>query len=111
MRRTGYILLYVTLALVAAFQIFPVLWLFTFSLKGNQEIFAGNPFAIPTDPKWENYLKAFEGGIGTYFWNSIWITVVATVLTILIASMATFAITRMKWKFSEIGRASCRKRV
>src|SRR5690625_1442367 len=102
MRRIGYILLYVCLALVAVFQLFPILWLFMFSLKTNQEIFAGNPFALPTDPKWGNYLKVFEGGIGTYFWNSIWITVVATVLTILIASMATFAITRMKWKFSDL---------
>src|SRR5699024_8360482 len=100
MGRIGYMLLYVCLGMVAVFQIFPILWLFTFSLKTNQEIFAGNPFAFPTDPKWENYLKVFEGGIGIYFWNSIWITAVATVLTILIASMATFAITRMKWKLS-----------
>jgi len=71
MRKIGYILLYVCLAIVAVFQIFPILWLFMFSLKTNQEIFAVNPFAIPLDPKWENYFKVFEGGIGTYFWNSI----------------------------------------
>lgn len=100
MRRLGLTILYICLGLVAVFQIFPILWLFTFSLKTNQEIFAGNPFALPLDPKWENYLKVFEGGIGTYFWNSIWITVIATVLTVLIASMATFAITRMRWKLS-----------
>ncbi|BAC15077.1 carbohydrate ABC transporter permease [Oceanobacillus iheyensis] len=100
MHRVGYILLYICLGVVGVFQIFPIIWLVSFSLKTNQEIFAGNPFALPTDPKWENYLKVFEGGIGTYFWNSIWITVVATILTILIASMATFAITRMKWKLS-----------
>lgn len=100
MRRIGYFLLYICLGLVAIFQVFPIIWLFMFSLKSNHEIFAGNPFALPLEPKWENYLKVFEGGIGTYFWNSIWITVLATVLTLLIASMATFAITRMKWKLS-----------
>src|SRR5699024_9548115 len=72
----------------------------TFSLKTNQEIFAGNPFAIPLDPEWVNYLKVFEGGIGTYFWNSVWMTAVATILTVLVASMATFAITRMRWTLS-----------
>ncbi len=102
MGRIGYFLLYICLGLVAVFQIFPIIWLFMFSLKSNQEIFAGSPFALPEAPKWENYLKVFDGGIGTYFWNSIWITVVATVLTILIASMATFAITRMKWKYSNL---------
>lgn len=100
MRKLGYILLYVCLAIVAIFQFFPILWLFTFSLKTNQEIFAGNPFAIPLDLEWVNYLKVFEGGIGTYFWNSVWITAVATILTVLVASMATFAITRMRWKLS-----------
>lgn len=100
MRRIGYFLLYICLGLVAIFQVFPIIWLFMFSLKSNHEIFAGNPFALPLEPKWENYLKVFEGGIGTYFWNSIWITVLATILTLLIASMATFAITRMKWKLS-----------
>lgn len=100
MRRIGYALLYICLGVVAVFQIFPIIWLFLFSLKTNQEIFAGSPFALPLDPKWENYVKVFEGGIGTYFWNSIWITAVATVMTILIASMATFAISRMRWKLS-----------
>lgn len=99
-RKIGYFLLYVCLGAVAIFQIFPIIWLFLFSLKTNQENFAGNPFAIPLEPRWENYIKVFQGGIGTYFWNSIWITAVSIILTIFIASMATFAITRMKWKYS-----------
>src|SRR5699024_10524741 len=100
MRKFGYILLYIFVAIVAIFHLFPILWLFTFSLKTNLEIFAGNPFAIPLDPECVNYLKVFEGGICTYFWNSVWITAVATILTVLVASMATFAITRMRWKLS-----------
>src|SRR5699024_5813794 len=100
MRKLGYILLYVCLVIVVIFQFFPILWLFTFSLNTNQEIFAGNPFAIPLDLEWVNYLKVFEGGIGTYFWNSVWITAVATILTVLVASMAMFVITKMRWKLS-----------
>src|SRR5699024_1717779 len=98
MRKLGYILLYVCLAIVAIFQFFPILWLFTFSLKTNQEIFAGNPFAIPLDPEWVNYLKVFEGGIGTYFWNSVWITAVATILTVLVVCIASFHSTRKRSK-------------
>src|SRR5699024_5429790 len=100
MRKFGYILLYVCLAIVAVFQLFPILCLFTFSLKTNQEIFAGNPFSIPLDPEWVNYLIVFEGGLGIYFWNIVCITTVATILKVLVASMATFAITRMRWKLS-----------
>lgn len=102
MKRIGYIVLYLCLGGVALFQVFPIIWLFLFSLKDNREIFAGSPFAFPSEFKWDNYLKVWEGGIGTYFWNSLWITAVAIILTVLFASMATFAITRMKWKLSKL---------
>lgn len=100
MNRIGYILLYVCLAAVALFQILPLIWLFLFSLKDNQEIFAGSPFALPEQFRWENYAKVWDGGIGVYFFNSVWITAAAIILTVLFASMATFAITRMRWKLS-----------
>lgn len=100
MNRFGYLLLYVFLGIVALIQLFPILWLFLFSLKSNAEIFSGSPFALPSAFRWENYLKVWEGGVGVYFWNSIWITAVSVILTVLIASMATFALTRMKWKLS-----------
>jgi raffinose/stachyose/melibiose transport system permease protein len=101
MKRIGYFVLYICLGGVALFQIFPIIWLFLFSLKDNREIFSGSPFALPSEFRWENYVKVWEGGIGTYFWNSIWITSVAIIITVLFASMATFAITRMKWKLSK----------
>ncbi|RKD76363.1 carbohydrate ABC transporter membrane protein 2 (CUT1 family) [Sinobaca qinghaiensis] len=98
----GYALLYLCLAFVALFQIFPLIWLFLFSLKDNAEIFSGSPFALPSDPQFGNYLTVWEGGIGLYFFNSVWITGLAIVLTVLFASMATFAITRMNWKLNKL---------
>lgn len=98
--RVGKYLLYIGLAIVAVIQIFPLIWLFLFSLKDNREIFSGSPFALPTEFRWQNYQKVWEGGIGTYFWNSVWITALAILLTVILASMATFAITRMTWKLS-----------
>ncbi|ADU28840.1 carbohydrate ABC transporter permease [Evansella cellulosilytica] len=102
MGRIGYIFLYVCLGFVALFQIFPIVWLFLFSLKDNREIFAGSPFALPEQIKWQNYLTVWEGGIGNYFWNSIWITGVSIFLTLLFASMAVFVITRMSWKLNKL---------
>lgn len=100
-KKVGYLLLYLVLAAVAAFQIFPLVWLLLFSLKNNQEVFNLPPLALPTSPKWENYSKVWNAGnIDVYFFNSVWITIVSTVLTILVASLVTFAITRMKWKGS-----------
>lgn len=102
-RRLKYGILYFILAVVAVFQIYPLIWLLFFSLKDNQEIFNMSPFALPTDPKWENYVKVWtEGDISLYFFNSVWITVVSVVLTALLASFVTFAITRMYWKLNKL---------
>ncbi|PYZ96481.1 sugar ABC transporter permease [Alteribacter lacisalsi] len=101
MGRIGYFLLYICLSIVAVFQIFPIVWLFLFSLKDNREIFAGSPFALPSEIQWQNYVNVWQGGIGNYFFNSVWITGVSIVLTLLFASMAVFVITRMTWKLNK----------
>ncbi|WP_253957904.1 carbohydrate ABC transporter permease [Metabacillus halosaccharovorans] len=102
-KRIGYGLLYLVLAVIGVFQVYPLIWLFFFSLKDNQEVFSNSPFALPTNPKWENYTTVWtEGNISLYFFNSVWITVLAVVLTVLLASFVTFAITRMKWKLNKL---------
>ena len=95
-------ILYVILALIAVVQILPLIWLVLFSLKDNQEVFNLPPLALPQDPNWGNYLRVWtDGNIGLYFFNSIIVTVSAVILTILLASFVTFAITRMNWKLNK----------
>ncbi|MRI64960.1 ABC transporter permease subunit [Gracilibacillus thailandensis] len=101
--KVGMAVLYVGLAIVAVFQIYPLVWLFQFSLKSNAEVFGMSPFALPQEPKWENYVRVWtDGNINLYFFNSVWITVVSVLLTILLASFVTFAITRMNWKLNKL---------
>src|SRR3954466_5860006 len=100
-KKIGYGILYFILGIIAIIQIYPLIWLFLFSLKTNQEVFGMSPFSFPHDPQWGNYLKAWTAGhIGAYFLNSVIYTVVAVVLTVMLASFVTFAITRMQWKLS-----------
>lgn len=47
---------------------------------------------------WNNYSDLFgKFTFGTYLWNSVFITVVATLLTLLINSMAAFALSKYKF--------------
>ena len=95
--------MYIFLLVVALFQLFPIVWLFLFSLKNNFEIFNLSPFALPKEFRFENYVKVWvEGNISVYFMNSMLYTVSSVVLTIILASMVTFAITRLKWKGSKL---------
>ena len=48
---------------------------------------------------WNNYTDLFgKFKFGTYLWNSVFITVVATALTLLFNSMAAFALSKYKFK-------------
>ncbi|MDQ0229359.1 carbohydrate ABC transporter permease [Metabacillus malikii] len=103
LNRIGFGFLYLILGGFAVIQIYPLVWLLFFSLKTNKEVFGLSPFALPQDPQWGNYTKAWtSGNIGVYFFNSVWITVISVVLTIILASFVTFAVTRMHWKFSGV---------
>ncbi|MWV43383.1 ABC transporter permease subunit [Paenibacillus sp. HJL G12] len=101
--KIGYGVLYAVLTIVAALQLLPLVWLFLFSLKNNQEVFNLPPLSLPTHFRWENYEKVWSAGnISVYFLNSVWITVAASALTIILGSLTTFAMTRMKWKGSSL---------
>ncbi|XID93020.1 carbohydrate ABC transporter permease [Paenibacillaceae bacterium WGS1546] len=95
----GRVLLYAALIAAAVLQLLPLVWLLLFSLKNSQEVFELPPFALPSTPRWENYESVWsQGNIGHYFMNSVWITTASVVLTVLLGSFATFAMTRMRWK-------------
>jgi len=94
---------YLLLVIIAILQVLPLVWLFFFSLKSNQEVFTLAPFVLPNPPRWENYVNVWtQGNISRYFMNSIWITVVSVALTVLLANFVTYAVTRMKWKLSSL---------
>ncbi|WP_337101167.1 carbohydrate ABC transporter permease [Paenibacillus sp. YIM B09110] len=101
--RIGSLLLQMLLILFAIIQIFPLIWLFLFSLKDNAEIFSGNVIGLPNVWHWENYESLFTGGkLGLYFINSLVVTFVTIVLTVILATMAAYSLSRLKWKLSKV---------
>jgi raffinose/stachyose/melibiose transport system permease protein len=92
---------YILLVIWALINLFPVYWMFTFSLKTNEEIFGKNLIGLPWDWKWSNYSSAWHtGNMPRYFVNSVIVSVSAIALVIIASMMATYAITRLVWKGS-----------
>ena len=92
---------YILLVIWALINLFPVYWMFTFSLKTNEEIFGKNLIGLPWDWKWSNYVSAWHtGNMPRYFVNSVIVSVSAIALVIIASMMATYAITRLVWKGS-----------
>ena len=93
------VIMYAGLILWLAVNLFPVYWMFTFSLKSNAEIFGENVVGLPRQWLWSNYTAAIStGNMPRYFLNSIIVAVATIVITLVVALMGTFALTRLIWK-------------
>ena len=78
--------------------IFPLVWMFSSSLKTQQTIFR-NMNLWPGVFHWDNYVIAWtRGGFGTYFLNSVFYTVTVVLGLILISSLAAYAFSRLEFK-------------
>ena len=97
--RTAQTLIYIGLVLWALINLFPVYWMFTFSLKDNAEIFGENVIGLPETWQWSNYVRALNtGNMPRYFLNSAIVATAPILITLAVALMATFALTRLIWK-------------
>ena len=97
--RTKEVLIYIGLIIWMIVNLFPVYWMFTFSLKSNPEIFGENVIGLPKHWLWSNYSEALgTGNMGLYFLNSAIVAVATILITLAFALMATFALTRLVWK-------------
>ena len=78
-------------------QGYPVIWLIVAGFRPNIELLT-EPFSFPKRFTLENFIKIFtESNIITYIKNSAIISVVSLVFIVLISSMASFAIAKMKF--------------
>ena len=93
--------LHIILLIVAAIQVYPLIWLILFSLKDNTENFYTNVAGLPIIWRWENYVNAFSSDISLYFMNSVIYTTITIVVSGLLSAMAAYAITRMQWKYNK----------
>lgn len=100
--KIGRKLIFAVLCVYAVIQLFPLFWLITFSLKDNTQIFGENIMGLPNPWVFENYVEALKNAkVGTYLLNSLIVTGSTILLTILTSTMASYAIARMRWKFSQ----------
>ena len=97
--KTKEVLIYIGLIIWMIVNLFPVYWMFTFSLKSNPEIFGENVIGLPKEWLWSNYSTALStGNMGLYFMNSAIVAISTILITLIVALMATFALTRLIWK-------------
>lgn len=92
------VLFYGVLSVLAIPFVFPTWWMITSSLKPVNEIFAFPPSLWPADPTLQAYADAFTiQPFAQQYFNSLYIAVVVTAGTMLIAAMAGYAFARIRF--------------
>jgi multiple sugar transport system permease protein len=96
----GRVAVYVFLVVVALLWLFPVAWAVLSSLRDYQYT-AQNGYISFGGWTFDNYVTAWQqADFGRHFLNSLYITVPAVLLTLLLASMVAFVIARFSWRFN-----------
>ncbi|MCU6796730.1 carbohydrate ABC transporter permease [Paenibacillus sp. WQ 127069] len=93
----GHIVKWAFLISIAFVTLYPLIMAVLGSLKTNAELTTGATF-LPTVWQFSNYATAWkQANFALFTWNSFFISTMVTIATLLIASMAAYAIDRTKF--------------
>lgn len=91
-RAGGYVVLIVMLLIIIA----PFYWMVATSFKHNSSIGQYPPTPFPAHPTMKQYQVAFyQYGFGVYFQNSVIVSVIATLVVMVLAAFASYAVARL----------------
>jgi multiple sugar transport system permease protein len=89
-------LVYLTLILMAAVFVLPLLWMVSSSLKSEDQVLTIPPSFLPLAPQWLNYVEVF-GRVSGFLGNSIKLALLNVVGAMVVASLAGYAFARLSF--------------
>ncbi|SOC36518.1 carbohydrate ABC transporter permease [Ureibacillus acetophenoni] len=82
--------------------VFPLVWMFIGAFKTNAEIFS-SPWSWPQQWNLNNFVAAWSNyNIGTAFLNSLFVTILGSLLCLLFAIPTAYALERLRFKGSDV---------
>ena len=90
---------YFVLVAFAIITLFPFYWMIASSLKSSFEVIQTPPTMLPNEAVWENYSTAFSmAPFGRYFINTILVTILSIISTVIVAILSAFAFSHLEFK-------------
>jgi multiple sugar transport system permease protein len=94
-------LLYAFLTLMAATWLFPLLWALYTALRPISDTLRDGYISLPTTLNLDNFINAFnQADFPKFYLNTLFVTIPAVLLTLFVASMVAFAVSRFSWRFN-----------
>jgi ABC-type glycerol-3-phosphate transport system permease component len=92
-------IVYAGLCLYTLFALFPLYWLFKSSLTTGLDLIAATPSFLPRAIDLSNYQRVLSVGLITsFFANSVKIALISTTVTIVIAGLAAYSLSRFRYR-------------
>lgn len=91
------VLQYLALSAYLAFLAFPLVWLLSTAFASPRDLVSLHPGLIPGNPTWDNFVAAFsEQALIRSAVNSLLVSTVSALLTIVVAVPAAYALVRLR---------------
>jgi ABC-type glycerol-3-phosphate transport system permease component len=95
-RGLGHVLTYVAAILVGLFAVFPLYWMVLTSVKPQADIITPTPVWWPSSFVFDRYPHVLDLGFTTYLRNSLLVAIGTTLLGLLVATFAGYALARFR---------------
>ena len=103
MSKKSKVILYILLTIVAVYFLAPFVYMLLTTFKTEGEAIAYPPSLFPKEWHFENYAEAWSSQpFGTYFLNSVLVTVLTTAGTILSSSLVAYGFARFRFRGKNI---------
>jgi multiple sugar transport system permease protein len=99
-RLLGSRVLWIVLLLATLFALGPFLWVFLASIKTRAELYVTPIRYLPSHPTFQNYVEAWTSRVtpfSRFFANSLWVSSATMVGTIVISTLAGYALARFRF--------------
>lgn len=84
---------------IVLYSLFPLLWMLSLSAKPPSDIVSGTPQFLPTSWSLDNFREVFSQTLFTRaLLNSIGISLIATLIAVIVAMFAAYAIARLEFR-------------
>ncbi|HEY0791366.1 MAG TPA: carbohydrate ABC transporter permease [Chthoniobacterales bacterium] len=92
------------ITLLAAFWLFPFLWMLSTALKPNAEIFQFPPRLIGSSIEWGNFPAAWHFvPFGTFMFNGLFVSVAGTAIVLFTSILSAYAFARLRfWRRDQL---------
>jgi len=99
--RPGRVLLYGFLTFMAVTWLFPLLWAVYTALRPYADTLQHGYVSLPSSLSVDNFVNAWnQGNFPQHYLNSAIVAIPGVIVTLLVASLVAFAVSRFSWRFN-----------